>query len=628
MINLNPRYAMIDYNINLVKKFIKELDYEALLDFCPRIVIPKGSLLYHSTKLSSIDIENIANDIKNNLYPPHGGCQTCQFYNNVPYENIGDKPRIMELTVNPNQKRNQQCTCQTGRQKRLYGNFNFSGNYDIALGKTVLKGTEILINMENIVLVDLNYLSIELGFSPKRFSYNGEQTLNGFGAQKNWTDYCYKHNLDGLVMVDIVDQHGIDLTFKTNLSCYNYFDTKQIVCPEFVLISTLGPNVSVPIGTEKLKILGMVDLYDNNMNVKLNRDQAEELFQLFFRKLQTNLYPLQLDIIYKEGVTLFKSLVIDNGVKDVNYLFEKINAFIKNKGDQSDFYITANDIYYPGINIYQPDITYLETYNRLNLELDVPTLPENIELYTEIIIKNIIPRDYYYYKDGDLTNYVSDRLFDLLLTDIANKIKVNKTLYVNYNQLSSIKAYKQYTLEYFMDALTDKSNIKEMIKDFMDDLELELMANFFINCYIKIYNLNINKDVEPIIDLLYDGLVNSDVSLVPFRNKTWQEFKTAYLESPDTNICYTNDYIKTINKAVSSDNTTIQHLYGLFEDEMVYDIDDILINMDNQFTKAEQDKINIDLFNYYTTLPLGALSKEDLFITFNNFINHLYQMTM
>ena len=622
MINLNPRYAMIDYNIGLVKKFIKELDYIALLDLCPRIIIPKSSLFYHSTKLNYNDIENYTLSIQNNLYPKNNQCQTCEFVDEVPYENIGDKPRIMELTVNPNQKQNKSCVCQTGRQERLYGNFNFSGNYDIALGKTILKGTEILLSTEDIILIDLNYLSIELGFSPKRFFYNDEETLNGFGAQRNWTSYCIKNKIDGLVMVDIIDEHPIDLTHKTNLSCYHYINPHgekgKIVCPEFVLVAKLGLKSKQLIGTDKLKILGVVNLFDNG--TKINRDQAEQLFQLFFTKLSRNLYPINLNIVFDKNITLFKSLSIEYQGTDMDpsFLFDQIQYYIHLHGNQ-DFYLSYNNIESED-KIYIADLDYLEHYNKVNLELDVPTLPDDIELYTDIIIKNIIPRNTnYYFKNGKIVDkYVTDPLFDIMLNYIADQLNINSTLFVNYNKLSFIKSFNQYTLDYFMDYVKENH-----IKTFIDQLELNIVANFYVNCYVKYNQLTMNNDALIFVEALIEAIMIMDINLKQFRNKTWENFKTSYLEQPEKYICHLNDYTKIMNKVVTDDNFMIQYIYYLLEDNLTISLDDLLLLIED-YTTDEQAKFNLEWFTYYTNY---LKNNNGLLTTFNEFINRLTQMT-
>ena len=614
MINLNPRYAMIDYNINEVKKIIKDLDYVTLLDLCPRIVIPKNSLFYHSTKLSIRDIQNNALQMTSGYYPKINNCQTCQI-KDVPFENIGDKPRIMELSVNPNKSQYKKCICQTGTQERLYGNFNFSGNYDIALGKTILKATEILVNTEDVILIDLNYLSVELGFSPKRFIYNGNETMNGFGAQKNWTTYCKNHKIDGLVMVDVVDIHPIDLTHKTNLSCYHY-QNKGIVCPEFVLISKLGAEISKePIGTEKLKILGIVDLYDNDLNVKLSRDEVEQLFQLFFKKLEKVIYPIQLDIIYLDGFTLFKTLLIKYQGKEVNmdFIFDKM---IKNA---DDFYITADERNTIRGTIYKPDLDYLQYYHKELLELYDPTLPKDIEIYSDI--KNFLNLGkYYYYKDGQTVNYASNRLFDHILTIKAEQLNVNIPLYVNYDKLSSIKNYNQYTLELIRE---------ENVKKFIDTLELDIIINFYINCYVKYNQLDVNlESVKDMLDMLYESFLNTKLSLTEARNKNWEQFKTTYLEPVEKYICHFNHYKSVISTVITLDNTMVQYIFYLFESNLNITLDELLTSMDENLTTKEQNQTNIDFFNTYNLLLSNKIDRNTLLIQFVTFINQLIGMTL
>ena len=636
MLNLNPRYAMIDYNIDYVKNTIKDMDPITLLDLCPRMRIPRGSLFYHSTKLSSADIENYGKPIINNQYPMQDGCYGCQFVDTMPEENVGDKPRIMELTSNPNKRKGKNCICLRGRQERLYGNFNFAGNYDILLGKsTILKGTEILLSTEEIVLIDLNYLSIELGFSPKRFVLDGQETHNNFGIQHIWTKYCQDHQVDGLIMVDIIDTHKIDLTHKTNLSCYQFIDLlndqKSVVCPEFVLLAKPG-HAKSGLGTDKLKILGMVDLYDQEKQVKLNRDQAEKLFQLFFTRMQTLLNDhikgkLQLTITYYQNFTLFKTLSIEYEGTDMDpsFLFQLLKSYVSNKGDQSDFYLTIND-YYDEIegHFYKPDIHFLDTYNKVNLELDVVTLPYHIELYTDVIIKNVVPRENqdYYYQDGSfIKNYVSDLLFDYLLNKIASTLKINSLLYVHYHELSSIKNYTQYTLEEFRDY---QGPLEKHMMNHINQLEFDLLVNFYLNCYVKMNQLNDQQQhVKNFLHDIYDSFILSPKMINMARNKTWAQFKTTYLEPVEKYICHFNGYDDVMKQTMVQDNLIIQILYNQYDFNI--SLDDLLKLYEEEFTPEEQKRINLEWFDYYTQL-LKINNTKDLYKTFNEFIDNISKM--
>jgi hypothetical protein len=631
MYNLNPRYAMINDNIDYMKNEIMNMSYETLLDLCPRIKIPINTLFYHSTKLTSFDILSK----KNILYPVFDGCQTCKYNLPIPQENIGDKPRIMELSANPNRKFNNKCVCSTGQQERMYGNFNFAGNYSLDLGKTILKGTEILINDKEITLIDLNYISAELGFSPKHFFLNNNEVSNQFGKQRNWQTYCKNNNIDGIIMVDIVDVQDICLSEKTILSCYNHvnpFNEKQgTACPEFVLISTVGPNVDSinPIGTEKLKILGMVNLYDQVENKKLTRYQVEMLFGFFFYNLY-NVFNMVLpgvkfDLTYNGSFTIFKqlSVIYNNNLLNASQLFQYIKMYIQNYGSE-DFYIDINKTYpyKKPDNIYQSDLCYLENYTKKQLELFEPiALSKHVELYTDIIVNNILPKDnnYFYYKTGELViRYASDMIFNYVLNKTFNNT-FSKLLYVNYHLLSSVKYYDKYTLEYFKSLYTTKNPVKN-IKKFIDDLELEIVTNFYIRCYIVNNKLTLNniEYYNKLYEQIYNYIKNSKFNFDIIRTKSWDEFKNSYLsESPESYKC---DNDQLLRQVITKDNFMVKYLYQLLNFNGYY----IDAPLNNILENINDENINVELLYAYTKLLDNDLN--EIYNVYNNKINELLYM--
>jgi len=626
MYNLNPKYGLINYDIYQIKQYILNLEYDKLLDLCPRIRIPQGTLFYHSTKLSSTDIINRVSKVKNNLYPANENCQTCSYNTSVPHENIGDKPRIMELSVNPNRYQ-KHCICMDEQQKRLYGNFNFAGNYSLELGKTQLKGTEILINDHDIVLIDLNYLAIELGFSPKRFYYNNKYNSHPIGKQKLWQKYCIDNNIDGLMMIDVVDVQETDIDLKTVFSCYNNVNKNNneiehlgTSCPEFVLIAKLGEKSTNPLGTDKLKILGMVDLTVNN--VKLDRQDVENLFQTFFINLNQilkNYSNYNINLVYYDNFTLFKQLMVtkNENVISVNELFLLLKEYINQHGSD-EFYINYDKIKTGFNKIYEPDINYYKEY-LTKLELFEPVdIYNGIELYTNVITNSNLPKwnVNFYYKDNTLVKYyASDYLFDHFL---KNKFKdLNFLLFTNYPKLSDITNYQYYDMEYYH--RVGKNNILN-IKNLIDKLEIHIVIKFNIDCYMSYKFKNITQDINDFLNALKlemkKYILNHKNVLKPYRNKSWENFKKIFLDPPEKYICYMYDLIKDV---IIDDNFMIKYIYNILSPqyEMHFYLDDILDNIDT--------KLNIDFFKIYINyLTLNDLSY--LYKSYINFINNYIRM--
>jgi len=630
MYNLNPRYAMINHDIDYMKQKILDMDYKTLLDLCPRIRIPINTLFYHSTKLSSKDIFTT----KDILYPEFGGCKKCQYNLPIPKENIGDKPRIMELSSNPNKKVGNRCECLVGQQKRLYGNFNFAGNYSLSLGKTILKGTEILINDKEIILIDLNYISAELGFSPKRFFMGKDEKNNGFAKQAYWQSYCQSNGIDGIIMVDIVDVQNINLCEKTILSCYNhvnpYNEKEGVACPEFVLIAPIGAKINEnPIGTEKLKILGMVDLYDELNNDKLTRDNVDKLFYIYFNNLynalNTMLNNVTLNLTYYESFTVFKQLTINynNKILNTDEILYVVKKYINMYGTKQEFYVNIND--YNNVNsdniVYTSDKCYLREYNAKQLELFEPAiLSKHVELFTDIIVNNILPKnskDFYFKNNSLVTRYASDLIFDYILYNIYN-FDFNKMLYTNYYLLSAVKNYEKYTMDYFHDSIYKKGFVENNVKNFINNLEKEIIANFYIGCYIIINNLQLNNDFYKILyDQMLNYLENNKFDYTPFRTN-WIQF-TSYLPiQPEKYVCNIRNYQNFITEVISYDNFMIRYLYHLLQYNGY--IIDISIN---EIINNLNDNINLFFFNLYTK---NINDLEKIYEVYNNKIQELFYM--
>ncbi len=460
MHNLNPRYTMIGYDIHQAKNYINHLTGEDLLDLCPRLIIPPGSLFYHTTKLA---IDELYAD--QDYYPPKNGCHLCRHLKPLPRERVGSKPRIMELSSNPNKKVNK-CTCQTGQQQRLYGNFNFLGNYTLSLGKTNLQTTEVFINIDPILLIDLNFISVELGFSPKTFLHNGKEVKGQFSMQSVWLNYCQKHHLDGLVMIDLIDAQEIDLNYKSVLSCYNY--KKGVACPEFVMINPIGAASAPNIGTNKLRVLGAIQLFDQ---LPLTRVEVEIEFQLLFNRIQTLLlmFGIDIKIMYQPPITLFKTLVANATIKSVMKIL---------KDYHHDLLITSSDYHQYKDVIYESDITALKEYEKYHLELYEP-ININLDISSPININLTVPKNNpsFYFKDGSLVqNYASEKLFDDMLTKVAHRLDLNASIYVPYTQL-----------DYFKSLLSTLT-----IKEAMDKVEMEVIIQYYLKCFDALYHTNID----------------------------------------------------------------------------------------------------------------------------------------
>jgi len=658
--NLNPKYKIFN-NIDEIKTIVRHIDYKTLLDQCPRLKIPVGTILYHSNAKTSSEILNFSeytsfyNDNHNIKYYPN---TKCIIKDNIPHENIGDKPRITEIINNPG------TPCRFGRQERMYGNFNFAGNYDIAIARQ-MKATHIMICVNEITLVDLSFMSLELGFSPKRFFRDTTVEQNEFGEQSKWKSYCEENNLDGLLMIDPVDLQNVTNETQTILSCYwfNINNIKGYVCPEFVLIHNRGKlNIDHPVGTDKLRLLGVVDLVDKYNN-KLSRDETEKLFNIFFTRLKQNCRAQNVKLEYGYD-NISKRLIITKG-----YIVnpDEIVRCAINLGDDAYVnYSSINDI--PDVNVFGHD-NYLINSSLVKLRTSEQNIILGIELYSGINLKETkaIPLNNpnYVYKDGSMVkSYASDRLYDYilqgyqipdrLLYETINKFSPNyiKTLYLNeidsndptlsksyidlyierefnnirnnFNNRENILLLTRYELGFI--SYFENIRVKELIgyENFKKQLTNELNFNYIKNFYIRelgdqhysdgikrfIYT-NMDKYISYQYDNIRNNFRNNSNALI---NYNINPLNIVYKNIVINNIKF-NDFktyiLSKINEKWVEVNTILNSdIYGMlnFENKITFDMCLSIIN--RQFNRVELNNI------------LRTIYKQDD-ILFNTSINDI-----
>jgi hypothetical protein len=358
--NLHKAYKFLNNNVDIVKNILGKMEQTDILDLCPVVKIPKGTLVFHSNQLS---VDNLARRVdqrkravaEGQRFYPNGHCNSaqCRMAVPVPTEETGKKPRIYELAFNPTKSRRRQgsqiCACEYNAMSRMYGNFNPVGNYTIALNSgRAMKGTQIYVVSTDMRMIDTSFLSAELGVILKRVSQVGvlKDLLDKINYQSGTTlqKYFSKNNIDGLIMLDSADKQSVKhdvapgIKDSINFSCYKLLENDSTVCPEFLISHTLGEGGTL--GTSKLKILGMVDLFDGG-GTALSRDHVTRLFNVMFQKLAAGLSiaygkpGVQLKVSY-EIMSMFKSLrlayngQVIPGDKGFSYIDTLDSAFVGN----------------------------------------------------------------------------------------------------------------------------------------------------------------------------------------------------------------------------------------------------------------------------------------------------------
>jgi hypothetical protein len=176
MNNLNKQYALLGYNINIVKDIVKTMDDKKILPLLPKITLPKNTLLHYTTKQHDDIILGVTHKDDDEQFLPYS-------YN---------IPNPIDLVP-------------------------LKHNVDI-----------ILTNDKELQLLDVTNVSIELGFNPLYFYIN--DTLYQTDEDIIY-DYCKKHKLDGYINLN----KPITLN-EFNQCPYFIHNDVQSICPTIYLI--------------------------------------------------------------------------------------------------------------------------------------------------------------------------------------------------------------------------------------------------------------------------------------------------------------------------------------------------------------------------------------------------------
>jgi hypothetical protein len=488
-VNLNPKYIMTLYDIDLMKKTVQDIDITLLLKKCPIQTLSKNTLLYHPTKLTESEL----NDYRNKL---------------------GTSPSYEEETT-------------------LYY-FNFLNHYQEMISQKQFD-CEVLYNKENLKLLDLTRISVELGFNPLM---NKVYTV---GLKKLY-NYCKKNKLDGFVTFNIT---GINEDYESN---YNYQDNGVKPISPVVYLTNLEDY-----GNYKLNILSVINLNKGNRKNKefLSKREAIKLNNfLFCNIIQIIKYGHKTDV--KLNVKMinnsYQLLLKSNEKHDLNYIFDIKNKYLldmllinnTNLLEECDFYLPPNkemDELTSNSDINNIEITY-------NIELDDNFNNDIFDiLLNEIAITNDIKPFVYinYDKLSTEIDYLEKYDYDLInmhydtLIDIKRLIKnIEKTIIskMNFYYKKSPKGFKANVnfiqLEYIPDTY---EYIKNIIIDELEKLPIDeaislISGNKFNKSIVKYFN----------VDNLYHSITNAKYDSSKKLYQSLLNNITTYEQKPNINL--------------------------------------------------------------------------------------------
>ncbi len=515
--NLNTKYKFLEpistylgiSPIAFNKCLVTSIDHEELLSKCPIIELPVGTLIYHSATLTCERLEKVKKEFvdRNFKYTKNFGCEICGFQpGDFPTEEPGTKPRIYELRFNPNgNARNEDgeiirdecncgvqfnetsCYCSNSEQSRFFCNFNFIGNYAIYLQRgDTMKGTQVSIVIKPLKLLDISYVSLELGFSPKRTGLRIDDRsttlMNGFGKTSVYSSFCRRNGLDGLIMTDPSDtQQGLNITNQDEynsacLTCFSYYS--NFLCPEMVLLHNNGLRPADQenyLGTDKLANIGLVDLVKEIINSegiktieKLERSQVTKLFNNLFFKYQNTINEYLQSRDPTLSVKFLYDWVGDNFlIKKMNIAFYKNNVFQKNVlpielfttlglNFSNCYLIPANDyelqLEIGDTNIFTLDNDTLQKvgYNVDNLQTSVVQMTthflDNQDLGSVINFRTVnstplFSSEYKYLDGNQVLNFASERLFSYIIQNIFELDLLNDYFVTPLKFLDTLNRY-------------------------------------------------------------------------------------------------------------------------------------------------------------------------------------------
>jgi hypothetical protein len=557
MENINEKIELIG-DINVLKKDIINCSPEEIFNNCPIITIPVNTLLFHSNIFDcDTMIANSIYPLLNHRYyaPKIFGEIECRVCRAKEEHHIfpGEKPRSSEYIMNNNIYNKSVCACKkkATRAKRLFGNFNFIGNYWLDL-ENPMRGTQVFLTIHPMRFLDISSISVELGFSLKRFIYSNEQNVlsthsSEFAITEIYTKYCKQNNLDGLLLIDYTDRQNIidaeeNQKKSAEVSCFkcNIDGNITTVCPEFTILHETRPvDYKNPVGTDKMINLGKINLFDEHNN-KLSRNQVEISINFLLNNYLNRIKEIQkneniiiniesryfykiIEIIVDETITepeyvmrsmfdaaisfkeeciIMKDLIIVEifklpreqiNISNINDLilfiskFENVNSFIK-WNDDNFFYKKLNG----EIHKYEKlDINIFENdnsqYNHLKLLNDISA---RMDVYTLLNTKNNV--NIFHFTENYIWSEKSMLNPKYIMTNISDSL----LYYIINKKYNLIDTYGNFG--YLLSNLKKYSSFKDRIVDIdsMRDNEKNIITDIISNIHDEINNQVIMRNIS------------------------------------------------------------------------------------------------------------------------------------
>lgn len=551
--NLNKQYALLGYNIDIVKDVIVKMTDNKLLSMLPTTTIPKNTLFHYYDKLSKSDIDKLT-------------------------LNLGEKQIVNEEeTILP--------------YHYQYTNVTNKQNVDI-----------ILFNDKSLKLLDVTQISIELGFNPLYFYFNNILYKTD---EDVIYDYCKHKKLDGYINLNEPLSY-----VDTNNNCPLFVHHNDIttLCPTIYLLNYKNYGVT------NLNTLGVINLLTKNKSY-LDIHQVNKLYNQLFCNI-SNLIEIISDVktspninnhilsfihdnqeydftkIYKNK-NILDSLQVDysnlndfcefdccgqdmNEIKNLNLPINKVDIFVDypiNTNKSADLFKNIlnvvsqkHDINDFLLNNYE-EIAKIQDYHNLLIYINQAKSIEDIKRIIGDLEKHIVNKIYTNYKASNKGYKGNINFINLQYIPITYKYLINKIM----------GELEQLDIQEVINIIKNDNN-KNINKYFNID-------TFFIDIAYHLYN----KPSKLVQDLLNDI--------------------TTYKNGPIINL----SYLKTIIKLDDNDelknklkqiNLEIYDVYKSFiKGDILFDVLYQFLDVDTIYNYllsfANKNNLNISLVMYY-----------------------------
>ena len=426
LINLNPRYILLSYDIDMVKDEVKKIKKEdTFLDACPQLTVDKNTLFYDTVKLKSYDDNMI------NISPLYDADEDVSVY---------------FTTILPD-----------------YDDVKSNKNTDL----------RVLWNEKDLKFLDLSVLSVELG-------------INVDVSEKTLVKYCKANNLDGYI--DLTESPLLDGCFhnipeKDSVCPAFHFINRGIIDETKKKKKEAIKNYK----KKNLKVLSLINLKKKSKYIDVS--DVNKLISMLLCKIKqlTKLTPAFKHHLLSTQLMLRDK---KQGEHDLSIVFENMTGtfglLMLNYINLYDTCVVNEINININININNININDINNTNIIDIEHRT-TIPDikNLEIFsfknihTNLFKPSFNTFTHYNFKaDKPTPTYISEYVFDVILKNIASISDIIPFVFLNFQNLHHIPGYEQFTLLWLSQHTTTFQRTKTIMREIGKKIINQLIYNY------------------------------------------------------------------------------------------------------------------------------------------------------